>query len=128
MLFSESERRFLEDNPYVPGAHGVRPPAPLLTSAARGERQSAITHPGLLARLAEAQNRDSAEDRGAIVPAAEALAPLWVIIRERSGPRGAVDSIPVAVIDGAMVSLAAQTGRLCEYHEFRINRETTSIS
>ena len=112
MLCLKSERRFWEDNPYVPGAHGVRPPVPLLTSAARGERQSAITHSGLLARLAEAQNRESAEDRGAIGPAAEALALLWVIIRERPGPRGAADSIPVAVIDGAVFSLAAQTGRL----------------
>lgn len=131
MLFSDSERRFWEDNPYVPGAHGIRPPIPLLTSAACGERQPAITHPGLLARLAEAQNRESAGDRGAAGPAAEALALLRVIIKERSGQsveREAADSIPVATIEGAMLSLAAQMGRLYEYHEFRINRETTSVS
>lgn len=131
MLFSESERRFWEDSPYVPGAHGVRPPIPLLTSAARGESLPAITHPGLLARLAEAQNRGSAGDRGRVGPAAEALALLRVIIRKLSGQnveREAADSIPVAVIDGAVLSLAAQMGRLYEHYEFRIDRETTSVS
>lgn len=112
------------------GTHEARPPVPLITSAARGARQATIVNPGLLARLAEAQNRDSAGVRGAVGPAAEALALLRVIIRELSGNsagREAAEWIPVSVIDHAVHSLAAQMGQLYEYYELQIDEETSSI-
>lgn len=111
--------------------HGVRPPVPLLTSAARGDPEAAIVHPGLLARLAEAQNRDSTGEGNAVGPAAEALALLRVISRELSvmdAGRETVDAVPVSVMDGAVLSLATQMGRLYEYYESQVNKGTTSIS
>ncbi|KAF6226757.1 hypothetical protein HO173_012360 [Letharia columbiana] len=131
VLFSQSGRRFWDSTSLVPGTRGVRLPVPLLTSAARGGRQNAIIHPGLLARLAEAQNRGSAGGRNALGPVAEALASLRAIIRELPGNkagRETAESIPVSVMDDAVHSLAAQMGRLYEHHEPRIDEETTSIS
>lgn len=115
----------------MPGAHGRRPPVLLPTSPARGHRQAAITHPELLARLLEAEDRVSTGNLDAVSPAAEALALLRAITTELSGRdarREAAKSIPRPVLDDAVLAIAAQMGRLYEYHESQMNEETTSIS
>ena len=115
----------------MPGTHKVRPPVPLLISAAHGDGRTPIDHPRLLVRLTEAQDRASAGNGSAAGPATEALALLRVIISEHSGKnaaRGGEDSIPEIVIASAVLSLAGQMGRLYEYHESQVCEETTSIS
>ena len=85
MLFSDYSEQSWEGASRVPGAHGRRPPVLLPTSPARGHRQAAITHPGLLARLLEAEDRVSTGNLDVVGPAAEALALLRVITTELSG-------------------------------------------
>ena len=96
-----------------------------LTKAAPGQHQAAIVNPILLARLAEAQ---MAGNQGAYDPAAEALALLRLVIEECSSENKGREVIPVTVIDDALHSLATQMGRLYDYHESEINRDSTCVS
>lgn len=131
VLFSNYDRLSWESASHISSTHETRLSVPLLTSPACGNRPATLDDPVLLARLVEAENRVSASTRGGVGAAAEALALIRVITGELSGSnagREAADSIPGSVIDDAVHMLAAQLGRLYEYHEEQINEETTSIS
>lgn len=108
------------------------PPPPLLATSPNPTSPPELSHPELLARMAELHTIDYAgifdDEPG---PAAEAFKLQHLITQELAQDAAAADrprAIPTSVLDDAIASLARQIGRLYDYHHLGWRSRNSSTS